>query len=231
MRSVPRTSTGTARGGVRYAHRRGMTLLEVVLATTILAMIVSVLFGAIGFMLGRQRVEQQALGASEVANRLMLQYLDDFTALPPESLSVEHGRDRFRWTLERRGLRLEPAEPARRARTGTERTTSLLEKSDLVTIRVWLSEESGGSIAYTDAVPHDAVSRLVYPILAGRNPDSWANAQTKDEIVRYMRDKMGASSGPTMGSFGSGKAGAPPPRSRVPSGNTVSPPKPSGGKS
>jgi len=151
-----------------------MTLLEVVFATTILAMIVSTLFGAIGYMLGRQRVEQRSLGAAELANRLMLQYLDDFTSMPDPNLPIVYGQDRYRWEqMPNRTIRIEPAEPARSARASVpDRAGTLLEKSDLVTINVWLSEESGGSATPTAAVPHASVSRIVYPLLASRNPDS-----------------------------------------------------------
>ncbi len=188
-----------------------MTLLEVVFATATLAMIVSVLFGAIGFMLGRQRVEQQTLGAAEVANRLMLQYLDDFTSMPDPSLPIAYGKERYRWEqLPNRSIRIEPAEPARRSRAGTpDRVGSLLEKSDLVTIKVWLGEESGGSLTPTTAVPHASVTRIVYPLLASRNPDSWENAQKNDEVIRTLRDKLsGGGPGANVGTFG-GKAGAP----------------------
>jgi len=190
-----------------------MTFLEVVFATTILAMIVSVMFGSIGFMLGRQRVEQRSLGAAELANRLMLQYLDDFTSMPDQNLPIAYGPDRYRWDLERKWLRLEPAEPAHKTRTGTlDRGGSLIEKSKLITIRVWLGEESGGSFVADASVPKASVSRIVYPFLAGRNPDSWTNAQGNDEYMRILREEMGVGGGgANVGGFG-GKAGTAAPR-------------------
>ena len=190
-----------------------MTLLEVVFAVALLAMLVSVLFGSIGFMLGRQRVEQRALGAAELANRLMLQYLDDFTSMPDSSLPIVYGPDRYRWDYRKDPIRIEPAEAAHKAHTGTaDRTGTLLEKSDLVTIRVWLGEESGGSLGADVNVPHATVSRIVYPFLAGRNPDSWQNAQGNDEFMRDLRDRMGGGGGgPRIGAFG-GKTGTPAPR-------------------
>lgn len=177
----------------RPITRRAMTFLEVVFATIILAMIVSVLFGSIGYMLGRQRVEQRTLGAVEVANRLMLQYLDDFTAMPDESLPVAYGPDRYRWHKDTLSFRLEPAEPASRQRQpppGDRAGGTLLEKSDLVVLTVWLSEESGGSFSPDPGVPQARVSRLVYPFLAGRNPDSWANAQNNDAYMQSVRERM-----------------------------------------
>lgn len=185
-----------------------MTFLEVVFATAMLGIVVAVVMGAIGYILGRQRIEQQQLGATEMANRLMLQYLDNPFGMPDPTMPVVYGPDRFRWDMNKGSMRIVPAEPIRRGGGGSGgRENSMLEKSDLITIRVWLSEESGGSHDSNISVPHASINRLVYPILATRNPDSFNYLKNLDEYQRWMREKIGPGTGPTVGTMPGGGRG------------------------
>ena len=131
--------------------------------------------------------------------------------------------------MTRAPLRIKPAEPAIKSAAASVvavgpggissgdtpgGSNRLIEASDLVTIRVWLSEESGGSLTPEATVPHSTINRIIYPILAGRNPDSFNNLRTNDEWVRSMRDKIGGGSGggttTTGNGAGAGKRGGSP---------------------
>jgi hypothetical protein len=188
----------------RPISRRGLTFLEVVFASAMLAMVAAVVFGAIGFMLSRQRAEQQTLGATEVASRLMLQYIDDPYVMPDNTLAVAYGPDRYRWEMQTRRVQLRPAEPVRPrnpTREG-ERQSTLIDRSDFITISVWLGEESGGTRDRSDAVPHASVSRVLYP-MASRNSDSFERLRQHDRYLSDLREKItGSTPTPTVGTFG-----------------------------
>lgn len=199
-----------------------MTFIEVTLAVALLAILSSTVFGAFSYLTGRQRLEQQKLGSAEVANRLMLQYLDDPNTMPEVGLPVEHGQDRYRWDKIETPVKIKPAEPANpqaaaSAGTPTARGNSaLMENTRPVTIRAWLSEESGGSYDHDLSVPNVTITRIVYPTIAGRNPDSASNILKDPEAMRRYRDMLTGAS--------SGKSGSTPVQQRK-SGDSKSKPK------
>lgn len=175
--------------------RRAMTFLEVVVAVALLALLASTVFGAFNFMLGRQRLEQQTLGAHEVANRLVLSYLDDRNAMPNSSLPIEYGPDRYRWDFQVTPVKIvspESANPDAAPRPAPLRDrVPFNERIRQITVRVWLGEESGGTFGAETGVPHAKITRLLYP-LANRNPDSFDNMLKSDAGIRgYMDEILG----------------------------------------
>src|SRR6188474_231252 len=82
-------------------HPRGMTFLEVVAAMALLGVVSASLFGVVGFVTGGQLRQNQQLAAAEVANRLLLQYLDEPTKMPGTNVKMEYGPPGkaalFRW--------------------------------------------------------------------------------------------------------------------------------------
>ena len=133
-------------------------------------MIGATLAAAASFMTMSQRRSEQRLAAAELANRLMLQYIDNQDAMPSDSLPVEYNADLFRWTMDVQPVRIEMVNP-----TETQNAQDVgglnFDRVKLVAIRVWLGEDSGGSRGYTTQVPNAFVSRLIDP-LAFNNPDS-----------------------------------------------------------
>ena len=69
------------------------------MASILLGIASAMIFSAVGQMWVGQRRQQQLLGASEVANRIILQYLDDRTHLPRQSEPIAYGRFDYRWSL------------------------------------------------------------------------------------------------------------------------------------
>ncbi|MCA9303889.1 MAG: type II secretion system protein [Phycisphaerales bacterium] len=157
----------------RREHRRGMTLIEVILAVVLLGMVGATLASAAGFMGSMQRRLEQNLGAAELANRLMLQFIDDRESLPSQALPIEYDRDRFRWTLEERPVtfNVESNADAQTSSSTAVGSGASLSRIKMVTIRVWLGADSGGSRAFEQGIPNATITRLIDP-LAFSNPDS-----------------------------------------------------------
>lgn len=154
----------------RYATRRGVTFLEAVLASVLLAMVASTLAGSVAFMTRSQTRMDQKIGAAELANRLVLQYIDDRDSLPDKALPIEYDVHLYRWTLEEAPVEFVFDNVVADSSGGVGSGASL-GRIKLITIRVWLSADSGGSLAYSSEVPNCTITRLIDP-LAFNNPDS-----------------------------------------------------------
>lgn len=205
------------RAGHRSAPRcrRGLTFLEVVCAVGILALVVASVTAVVTFIVNSQQVQQRKLNATEVANRLMLIYLDDPNELKRLGPFVPYDKLKYRWQLREGDVGVRSVKAG-----GVQGSVNSLDRFTNVTLVAWLSEESGGSSEPQPGVPIGKVSRLVDPVPL-RNPDSLKNA-VKDDSLRAG----------LIGNFvnpGSrGNRGAPRPKP----GNPVNPskPAPGGGK-
>ena len=151
--------------------RRGTTLLEAVLATILLGMVAATLASAVAFMASSQRRSQQRLGAAELANRLMLQYIDDQDAMPNSTLPIEYDIDLYRWMIEVSPVEFTMAQPSVEEENSTVGSGINFERIRLVSIKVWLSEDSGGARGFSTQHPNSQLTRLIDP-LAFSNPDS-----------------------------------------------------------
>lgn len=151
--------------------RRGTTLLEAVLATVLLGMVAATLASAVAFMTASQRRSQQRLGAAELANRLMLQYIDDQDAMPSSALPIEYDIDLYRWMIEVSPVEFTMTEPAVEQETSSVGSGINFQRIRLVSIKVWLGEDSGGGRGFSTQHPNAQLTRLIDP-LALSNPDS-----------------------------------------------------------
>jgi len=152
--------------------RRGLTFLEAILAVVLLSMVATTLSSAVSFMSQSQRRMDQKLGAGELANRLILQYMDSRDSLPDRTLPIEYDRDYYRWTLEEASVKFEYDEQSIDESGNTNVGGGVsLDRIKLITIKVWLGDDSGGSRSFTSMVPNIVLTRLIDP-LAFNNPDS-----------------------------------------------------------
>jgi hypothetical protein len=174
----------------RHLARRGLTFIETVCAVALLALITSMVFGGFESIYAQQLRQKHRLGAAELANRLVLQYLDDKNSLPSASLPLEYEGVRYRWTMREVPVRMVHARPEVAAeRAGASALTP--DRLKAVTIRVWLSEESGGSFVDDGVSPAFAVTRLMDPIAAAtRNPDSSNNMFTNAQLQRQFLEEI-----------------------------------------
>lgn len=166
-----------------------MTFLECVAATALLGLAAASIFSVFGFVVSSQTRQQQRLAAAELANRLVLMYLDDPISMPEPTKTLDYGPSLYRFEFVERPLTLTEAVPDGRDRN---RPSPLpLDRFTEVSVRVWLSERSGGTRDGSGGVPQATVTRMFDP-LAFRNPDS-IEAQFKDPVrwQRYMERLMG----------------------------------------
>ncbi|MDX2130866.1 MAG: type II secretion system protein [Planctomycetota bacterium] len=180
---------GTRRGrlGTTLAWRRGLTFMETIGATVILALLAAVMFSAFNSMIAGQVRQRQRLACAEVANRLILQYLDDPDTMPPPSYPVEYEGERFRWELERTPVERVWANPEFiQENAGPTNVSVTDDRLEHVGVRVWLAEESGGSYVFDALVPHASMGRLIDP-LGMRNPDTIEHIFGTPGSARYQR--------------------------------------------
>lgn len=154
------------------ASRRGMTFLEAVLASALLGIVSMAVFSALNYLVLQQKRSEQIAGAAEVANRVVVMFLDDPTGMPQGGRPIAYGRHLFRWTYD-----AAPIEVYDPNATDDPMPLSLTRLQEL-TVSVWLHEDSGGAYSPIDGTPGIVVRRMLDP-LATRNPDSFERAIEK----------------------------------------------------
>jgi type II secretory pathway pseudopilin PulG len=174
--------------GSKYANRRGLTFLEAILAVVLLSMVTITLASAVSFMTQSQRRMDQKLGAAELANRLVLQYMDERNSLPDRALPIEYDRDTYRWTLEEAPVKFEFDNQTEEESGGFGGGVSL-NRIKLITIKVWLGADSGGSRSFTPTVPNMVITRLIDP-LAFNNPDSLETLLQKPGGIEQLFESL-----------------------------------------
>jgi prepilin-type N-terminal cleavage/methylation domain-containing protein len=201
-----RHSMGQALRAQRQRRRRGMTLLEVVFAMALLAVVAASAAGAFGFATASQLRERQRLAAAEVAHRLVLAYLDDPSDMPDSTRPLEYGPPeapaRFRWEYSELPVFL--TEIAGDRRDSTRQSPLSMDRFRIVTVRVWLSEESGGTRYGDGNTPGARLSRMVDPVFGAiaRNPDSAMNMIGSERAQRRWMQELMGNNAPVRGGAG-----------------------------
>src|SRR3954466_15616751 len=94
----------------RRGARAGMTFIEVVCASAILGIVAAAVFSAFSFVSLTQVRETRHLACMEVANRLLLSYLDNPAGLSEGARVVEYGPPeataKFRYELSEQPVKL-----------------------------------------------------------------------------------------------------------------------------
>jgi hypothetical protein len=171
----------------RWAARRGVTLIETVLGAMLLGMVAATLAGTVGAIQRQAARDKQRLAAIEIANRLVLQQVDDDENLPSQSLPIAYDGMMFRWNLSVRSAGMTLSDSGRNFESQqTGGGFDIRRRLRVATVNVWLAEESGGSATDTSAVPRASVSRLFDPI-AFRNADS-TERKYGDDIERMVNE-------------------------------------------
>jgi len=202
----------------RRRPTRGVTFVEVVCAIAILAVVAATTVGAINAIVSGQQRSLKRLGAAELANRLMLQYLDDEASLPSDSLPIDYGRDRYRWTSSITPISLIPAKeaPERASRPAGEAAARTagggalgIDQLRAVTFRVWLADPSGAPQASPGA-PGFVLTRIVHPALAPlRNPDRLQRLQEDPVAMQRFIQQLSAMASGTPAPTGESRRPAP----------------------
>ena len=176
---------------------RGVTMIEVVLASVLLAMIGITMVSGLGYIHASHRRHEAMLGAAEMANRIMLQHLDDPTSLPSDALPIAYGARgelRYYWKvkIETVDLRLDP----KGALAGAGRTSGirLNDLLDVVTVSIWKEQVPNVNPANTGEPPDFMLKRLINPV-ATRNPDSMMKILHDPERTLEWLKQLGDSQG------------------------------------
>jgi prepilin-type N-terminal cleavage/methylation domain-containing protein len=77
---------------------RGMTFIEVIAAIALLALVSTFVLSGLSFIESASARDRYRLAATEVAHRVILQYMDDPTLLEP-SKPYQYGDTNYRWIL------------------------------------------------------------------------------------------------------------------------------------
>ncbi len=200
--------------------RRGVTFIETVLASALLALTVSTVLSVFGSATKAQARSQRFLGAAEIANRLILMHLDDPDSMPTRNGTIPYPPHaskpiEYRWELEATPIDVEDFSPqAVRRNRATSSSISFEDRLENVRVRVWVSEKSGGSYEPVQGVPSVELVRLVDKFNFGRNPDSLrAMISTEEGRARIFRLLVAPGSGgqppAPNGGAGNGSGGRP----------------------
>lgn len=77
---------------------RGMTFIEVIAAIALLALVSTLVLSGLSFIESASARDRYRLAATEVAHRVILQYMDDPTLLEPRK-PYQYGDTNYRWIL------------------------------------------------------------------------------------------------------------------------------------
>jgi hypothetical protein len=189
MKSSPTPDRARTPRALGARWRRGTTLLEVALAGVILAIVMTMVVSTVvqvasADLRGRQRIE-----ALELANRLLLQFLDDKNAMPDSSAHIQQGMSIYRWKLLETPANLQFPEGSiyQRRDTGTtSQTAQVLDKTVLLSVTVWAGVPDGLG-GYTFGEQLATLSRVHNPIsMLTRNPDVLTRAAANPDQLLAM---------------------------------------------
>lgn len=172
----------------RLTSRRGMTLVEVVLASALLAMLASALAGAVVFAHRAEIQRIKRLMAHDVANRLLLQFIDDKynKGLPAQSDPVAYEGLRFFYEIIE-----EPVE----MRNLNGEIPKQADGMRLIRIRVYDAfEVSPGNVQR-----RERLAEIVRPyhllVALYRNPNSMARNLSNQEFLTELTRMPSAATG------------------------------------
>ena len=160
---------------LRARTARAMSLLEVVFAVVLLALIASAVSSAISFVGGSEIRAQKRLGAYELANRLLLQRLTDPHDMPSTAAPLDYDRFRYRYRLAEDRVLQDSA-------MGEPAAANANRRFKQIRVTVWEADES--ALGARIGEPLAILTRLVDPF-AVRNPEAVPHA---DDVVREIEE-------------------------------------------
>ncbi len=187
--------------------RPAMTLLECVLAVVLLAFVSSAIASAMGFLNGADTRAIRRLGAYEVANRIVLQHLDDSKELEgQDAFPVEYDRFRYRWELEEERVAMDLPE----IETVERAAVPLSDRYRIVTVTVYEVDERLSQGAFTVRGEQLAQLTRMFDPFTPRNPDAisrWTQQDIMDRLEEMLGDQMNAAGAALPGGAGGGGGG------------------------
>ena len=163
MTPLPTHPSATAR---RRRHRaaRGFTFLEAVLAAALLGIIAAGVLGSIGFIWNLELRNRRELAAAEVANRVLVAYLDDATSLRDLPEVIYYENEPYRWNADEKRVTLTDAQPeARVGQDGRSRSPEVFDQIVAIRVTAWHSEGDGPVTFAPTGAPSATLDRVVNP--------------------------------------------------------------------
>lgn len=167
---------------------RAMSMLEVVAAVAILALVTATITTAINYMVAQNGRERRQLACMEMANRLILMFLDleDEAQMPSQSLPLptSYGGDTFMYSMGLDRVTLKDNRRAIERQSSSQRGGMSKDRVRQVTIRVWLHKDSQGRPYPPESAPSATLSRVYDPLPLQRSPDSLQNRLNTEGGIR-----------------------------------------------
>lgn len=157
-----------------------------------LGIIASAVLAAIGTVWRWELTDRQRLGAAEVANRVMIAYIDDKTSLRDLPDTIIYDGARYRWSsnIERVSIRDEHPEE-RNDGAGTVVTIDVFDRMQAVTITAWVDDGSRAALS-PGRTPTASVDRLINPLDFVSSDATERMLQDPEQLELLLRELVGA---------------------------------------
>ncbi len=164
-------------------------MIEVVLASVLMGMIAATLVTGLGYVHAAHRRQERQLGAAEMANRIMLQYLDDKKALPSDALPIAYGARgelRYYWKVETDKIELQLDRAGSESQAGRTSGVNLKNLLEMITVRIWHEQIPNVNPSLSGSPPDFMLKRIVNK-MAVRNPDSIMKTfSTPEGMIEFL---------------------------------------------
>jgi len=141
------------------------------MASMLLAIIASAIVGGITTVISADARNQQKLESLELANRLLLQYLDDKDAMPNQEAHVFQGRGVYRWAMHTSPVAIEMPAGSVIEKPAEGPGSKTIDKLTLLSVSVYAGVPDGmGGYSHGERVC--TLTRVYHPLsVIYRNPD------------------------------------------------------------
>ena len=155
--------------------RHGLTLLEILLAVTMLVLVTTSITAAISTITAMEARSRKRVAACELANRIIIQYLDEKKSLPLEAKPLDYGKDRYFYELTPWQSRMQ----INRTQESAGPNLQGLARYKVVRVTVFEAEESGD---YPVKGQRLASIERIYDPATARSPDSIQKTNVEELI-------------------------------------------------
>ncbi|HYC99677.1 MAG TPA: hypothetical protein VEB22_00490 [Phycisphaerales bacterium] len=176
-------STNPTTAPRRRRAPRGVALIEVVAAAALLAVTASAVVGGFATVAGAEARNERKLESLELANRLLLQYIDDSRDMPDEALHVQQGRGVYRWRMVVTPAGLSTPSGSVIDLPSSGAGTQAVDKLAVLTVAVFAGVPDGNG-GYSVGERLCSLTRVYHPLsLVYRNPDAFARVAADPSVL------------------------------------------------
>ena len=147
--------------------RRGLTFIEVVMSVAMLSVFAALVTGSIGFLTVNAERDKQRLQATELAHRVIVQYLDNKALVPKPDQYIPQGDTLYRVEIEETLLDLEESDIEGLSRGSSIDLSDVnvqdrVQSMHMLSVQVYKYEPANEQEAYTPVI---TLTRQYYPFL------------------------------------------------------------------